>query len=160
MVARAYTTTITASDSWEQVGLEVASLPAQVVDRYSLDDLLGSLDLHPEYVTDFGDVDQAREMLIGHFAQVPELAELVGIAFEEPLVIVEESPGAARALSAVAGAGAIATGFAVFGPWAIVAVPVGVFLLAAAPEAGGGLGRWVGRWFDRRADGGSHPEGQ
>ncbi|GAA2486083.1 hypothetical protein [Terrabacter carboxydivorans] len=126
--------------------LEIVSVPAESTSGYSLEDLLGSLGLAPASVERFGELSQARDLLVGHFSTTG-LGDLVSLTFDENFVVVEESPGKAKALSAVAGAGAIATGFAVFGPWAIIAVPAGVFLLAAAPEAGRGFGEWVGDWF-------------
>lgn len=151
MVARAYTTTLSDSDEWSGPRLEVASVPASSTGYYSVDDLVGSLGLEVTSVERFEALGEARDLLVHHFGEAG-LGDLVALAFEEDFVIVEESPGRTKALSAVAGAGAIAAGFAVFGPWAIIAVPAGVFLLAAAPEAGQGFGQWVGDWFRSRRE--------
>jgi len=149
MVARAYTTSLSVSDEWSGPRLEVASVPALSTAGYSVGDLVGSLGLEATF-EGFGDLGELRDFLVGHFAEAG-LGDLVALAFEEGFVVVEESAAKAKALSAVAGAGAVAAGFAVFGPWAIIAVPAGVFLLAAAPEAGQGFGQWVGDWFRSRS---------
>ena len=150
MAARAYTTTLSRSDEWGAAGLEIASIPAAFISLPALDDIVGSIGLEAQAFVQFDDVNEVRRQLSLHFAAIAGLAELVDVAFDEPLTVVEESAGRGRAISAVAGAGALATGFAIFGPWAIIALPVGVFLLAAAPEAGEGFGAWVGAWFRRR----------
>lgn len=38
----------------------------------------------------------------------------------------------------------------IWGPWAAIALPAGLFLVAAAPAAGRGFGEWVGSWFRAR----------
>jgi len=154
MVARAYTTTLSNSDEWSGPRLEIASVPAPSTASYSVGDLVGSLGLEAVSVADFEALGEVRDFLVQHFAEAG-LGDLVALAFEDDFVVVEESPGKAVAMSAVAGAGAIAAGFAIFGPWAIITIPVGVFLLAAAPEAGQGFGQWVGDWFRSRTP--NHP---
>ncbi len=47
---------------------------------------------------------------------------------------------------------ALVAGASVFGPWVIIALPVGVLLLAAAPAAGRGLGEWAGSWFRKKGE--------
>lgn len=150
MVARAYTTTLSMSDEWSGPRLEVASVPAPSTGNYTVGDLVGYLGLEPTSFERFEVLGEVRDLVVSHFAE-GGFGDLVALAFDDGFVVVEESPGRAKALSAVAGAGAIAAGFGVFGPWAIIAVPAGVFLLAAAPEAGQGFGHWVAEWFRSRS---------
>ena len=151
MAARAYTTILSESTDWTGPRMEVTSVPHGFTDSYTAGDLVGSLRLEPSVSERFENVSEVRGLLLEHFSE-HGLADLVGLVFDDEFVVIEESPGKARALSAVGGAGAVAAGFAVFGPWAIIAVPVGVFLLAAAPAAGEGFGDWVRDWFRRHSE--------
>lgn len=151
MVARAYTTTLNVSDDWSGPGLDVVSVPVEFTESLVIEDVVGILGLDADTIVHFEASDVAQSALQEHFREAG-VAGLVEAALFGDFVVIEESPGKAKPLSAVAATGAIATGFAVFGPWAILALPVGVFLLAAAPEAGHGFGRWVRHWFDSKTD--------
>ena len=47
---------------------------------------------------------------------------------------------------------ALQAGASIWGPWVIIALPFGVFLLAAAPAAGKGFGDWAASWFHKKGE--------
>lgn len=145
--------TVLAAEGWsgpEQ--LEITSVPQQYVDGFTPGDIAGSLGLEVEEQTSFDHVAEIRDLIESHFAVYQTaLGSLASEAFDEPLVVIEQSPGETTPLGAVAGAGLLISGTAIFGPWVIVALPVGLFLMAAAPKAGDGFGEWVQSWFRRKA---------
>ena len=147
MSTRVYTTLLT-GDRWNGASLEVVSIPSAYTDNLTLGDIAGTLGLRPDVNIPFRDVSTARDALVSHFGSTAtQLGSLVDEVFDDSVVVVEESPPETKALATVGGAGAIIAGTAIWGPWAIIALPIGVFLLAAAPSAGRGFGGWLSRWF-------------
>ncbi len=151
MSARAYTTLL-ADEYWQGARLEIVSIPSQYAEGYSPADIAVPLGLSSGGEQTFGSVAEIEDMVAGHFSQYATvLGGLVGEAFSEPLLVTEQSPAITTSLKGIGGAGAILMGTAVWGPWAIIAVPVGVFLLTAARPAGQGFGEMLGSYFRSKA---------
>lgn len=152
MFARAFVAVL-ASEGWagpEQ--LEITSIPQEYVEGFTPEDIAGFLGLEIQEQTYFDNLAEVRSVIETHFAaHQTALGSMVSEAFDESLVVIQQSPGETTPLAAVAGAGVLITGAATFGPWVIVALPVGLFLMAAAPKVGDGFGEWVRSWFRRKA---------